>query len=299
MSGAASAAGKLHTHDAGARCVVYSDGQWFEGDQPIFSAMSPASWLSSVVFDGGRAFAGVAPDLDLHCQRVVASAHILGIQSPLTAGEIEDLCWEGIRRFPKTAELYVRPMVFAGAGFVTPEPGSARISIVVHEAPLPGDSGFSACVSSFRRPSPESAPTEAKASCLYPNVARCMQEATERGFDNAIVRDMNGNVAELATANLFIAKDGVAITPAANGTFLNGITRQRVVALFNDAGVPVEERRVTVEDVLEADEVFSTGNHAKVRPITRVEECHYQAGPIGRRARDLYFDYAASTPSRW
>ncbi len=299
MTAAATAAGKLHAHDADARCVVYSDGQWLEGDQPILSAMSPASWLASVVFDGARAFAGVAPDLNLHCQRVVASAELLGMQSPLTAGEIEALCWEGVRRFPKTAELYIRPMVFAGSGFVTPEPSSGRIAIVVHEAPLPGDSGFSACISSFRRPSPETAPTEAKASCLYPNVARCMQEAVKRGFDNAIVRDMNGNVAELATANLFIAKDGVAITPAANGTFLNGITRQRVIGLLTEAGVPVEERRLTVEEVLDADEVFSTGNHAKVRPIVRVEDRDFQSGAIARRARELYFEYAARTPTHW
>lgn len=299
MSGTATAAGKLHAHDRNARCVVYSDGQWSEGDQMIFSAMSPASWLSSVVFDGARAFAGVAPDLDLHCQRVVASADILGIQSPLTAGEIEELCWEGIRHFPRTAELYVRPMIFAGSGFVTPEPGSARIVVVVHDSPLPGDGGFSVCVSSFRRPSPETAPTEAKASCLYPNVARCMQEAIQRGFDNAIVRDMNGNVAELATANIFIAKNGVAITPIPNGTFLNGITRQRVITLLRDAGTEVAERRVTVADVLDADEVFSTGNHAKVRAVIRVEDRDYQSGPIARQARDLYFDFAARSPSRW
>ena len=299
MSGTANAAGKLSAHDTDARCFVYSDGQWSEGDQPIFSAMSPASWLSSVVFDGGRAFAGVAPDLDLHCERVVASAEMLGIQPPLTAGEIEDLCWEGIRRFPKSAELYVRPMIFAGSGFVMPEAGSAKVAIVVHDSPLPGDSGFSVCVSSFRRPTPETAPTEAKASCLYPNVARCMQEATKRGFDNAIVRDMNGNVAELATANVFIAKDGVAITPVPNGTFLNGITRQRVIKLLAENGVKVEERRVTVEDVLDADEVFSTGNHAKVRPIIQVEDRDYQSGPIARQSRDLYFDYAAKSPSRW
>lgn len=299
MNQPAAAGNKMYSQEADARCVVFTDGQWFEGDQPLFSAMSPASWLSSVVFDGARAFDGVAPDLRLHCERVIASAEILGMQSPLTAGEIEDLCWEGIRRFPKNAELYIRPMIFAGGGFVTPEPGSSRISIVVHEAPLPDESGFTACISSYRRPSPETAPTEAKASCLYPNVARCIQEATARGFNNAIVRDLNGSVAELATANLFIARDGVAITPALNGTFLNGITRQRVIALLTEAGVPVVERRVTVEDVLDADEVFSTGNHAKVRPLSRVEDTHFQTGPICRKARELYFNYAASSPSRW
>ena len=135
-------------------------------------------------------------------------------------------------------------------------------------------------------------PTDAKASCLYPNAGRAIFEAKEKGFDNAIVLDANGNVAEYATSNLWIAKDGVAATPIANGTFLNGITRQRVVKLLREAGVPTEERTVTVQDVMDADEVFSTGNYAKVLPVTRVENRSLQPGPVYKRARELYWDYA-------
>ena len=141
-------------------------------------------------------------------------------------------------------------------------------------------------------PTPDSAPTDAKASCLYPNAGRALFEAKEKGFDNAIMLDANGNVAEYATSNLFIAKNGVAATPIANGTFLNGITRQRVVKLLREAGVATEERTVTVKDVMEADEVFSTGNYAKVLPVTRVEDRHLQPGPVYKRARELYFQYA-------
>jgi branched-chain amino acid aminotransferase len=136
------------------------------------------------------------------------------------------------------------------------------------------------------------APTDAKASCLYPNSARALIDAAKRGFDNAVVLDCNNNVAELATANIWIGKDGAAHTPVANGTFLNGVTRQRVAALYREAGVEVHERTITWADVMEADEVFTTGNLSKVMPITRVEDRDLQPGPLFRQARELYWEFA-------
>jgi len=288
---------KLHAQSSEARTIVYREGNWHEGDIPLMSAMSPGAWLSSVVFDGARAFDGVAPDLDLHCQRVIDSALMMGLRPNETAEEIAALAWEGIAKFPTEAALYVRPMYFAGKGFVQPDPDSTQFALVIHEAPLPEGHGFSACISSYRRPAPDMAPTEAKASCLYPNVARCMKEASERGFDMAIVLDGLGNVAEFATANLFIAKGGVAYTPVPNGCFLNGITRQRIIKLLREDGIEVVEKRITVADLMSADEAFSTGNYGKVVPAIRIEDRDLQAGPIGRRAKELYFAYAKSTPS--
>jgi branched-chain amino acid aminotransferase len=185
-------------------------------------------------------------------------------------------------------------MFYARRGFVTPEPDSTEFCLVVYAAPLPEPKGMSVGFSSYRRPARDAAPTDAKASCLYPNMQRALVEAGKRGFDNAITLDPAGNVAELATANLWIAKDGVAMTPICNGTFLNGITRQRVLRLLRDAGIEASETTLTREDVLDADEVFSTGNFGKVLPITRVEDRHYQMGRIYQRARELYFEFAHS-----
>jgi branched-chain amino acid aminotransferase len=137
-------------------------------------------------------------------------------------------------------------------------------------------------------------PTDAKAGCLYPNNGRAILEAKSRGFDNALVRDMLGHVAETATSNVFIVKDGAVLTPQPNGTFLNGITRQRTIALLRAAGVEVVETAISVADVLDADEVFSTGNYSKVVPINRVEDRDLQPGPIAKRARQLYWDWAHS-----
>lgn len=275
------------------QAISYIQGDWVAGNPALIGPMTHAFWLSSVVFDGARAFQGVAPDLGLHCARVVRSAQAMGLSPMLTAGEIEELCWDGIRRFPKDAELYIRPMFYAEEGFVAPIAESTRFVLCVHDAPLPkADAGFSACLSSRRRPTPDSAPTEAKAACLYPNSGLALNEAKARGFENAVLCDPIGNVAEFATANLMMVKDGVVRTPAPNGTFLNGITRQRIIALLRADGHTVEEGRVTPVDLAEADEIFSTGNYGKVMPVTRYESRALEHGPVARRARALYWEFA-------
>jgi len=270
---------------------TYIDGRWHEGNPLVLGPMHHATWLSSVIFDGARAFEGVTPDLDRHCARAIRSAENMGMKPMLTAGEIEAVCRDGVAKFPKDAELYIRPMFFAEGGWIDPDPATTRFMCSVYDSPLP-KGGFSACISTFRRPSPETAPTDAKASCLYPLAGRMMLEAKNRGFENAIVRDMIGNIAEFATANLFFAKDGVVHTPILNGTFLPGVTRYRVIDLLRKAGYRVEERAVKVKEVLEADEIFSSGNYAKVQPCTKVEDRDLQAGPIYKRARELYWEFA-------
>lgn len=276
----------------GATGIAYVDGEWVEGNPAILGPKSHAMWLSSVVFDGARAFRGVAPDLDRHAARAVRSAEILGLSPNVSGPEIEELAWEGIRSFPDDAELYVCPMFFAEEGFIVPKPESTRFVLTVSPAPIPAPDGFSACLSSFRRPAKDMAPTEAKASCLYPNVARTVAEATSKGFDTGVVLDPDGHVAEFAYANLFFAKDGEVHTPAINGTFLNGITRQRVIKLLQDDGVTVHEREIDYAELQEADEIFGSGNYYKVAPCTRLEDRNLQPGPLYAKARELYFKFS-------
>jgi branched-chain amino acid aminotransferase len=272
--------------------ATFADGRWYTGSPNLLGPHTHAVWLASVVFDGARTFRGVAPDLDRHCARLIDSARILGLEPMLTAPEIQTLAREGIERFPPDAELYICPMFYAADGFVVPDPASTRFVLSVYESPLPKPVGFTACLSSFRRPARDMAPTEAKASCLYPNVARVGREAKDKGFDTAVVRDPNNNVAEFAFTNLFLAKDGIVHTPAANGTFLNGITRQRIIGLLRGDGVEVIERAIDFREVLAADEIFASGNYAKVQPCIRIEHRALKPGPIYDRARRLYFDWA-------
>ena len=276
--------------------IFWHDGEWHDEQPKVLGPMDHAMWMASVAFDGARAFDGCVPDLDLHCIRLVDSAKRMLLEPTLGAAEIEGLCREAIRRLPAGEPLYVRPMFYATRGFVSPDAASTEFILAVYSAPMPEPRGMSCCFSSFRRPSPDAAPTDAKASCLYPNMQRALAEAAAGGFDNAITLDAHANVAELATANLWIAKDGVAMTPSPNGTFLNGITRQRVLRLLRDSGTEAIETTLTRNDVLDADEVFSTGNFGKVLPITRVEDRNYQTGHIYKKARDLYFEFARTHP---
>ena len=271
---------------------TYIDGQWQSGNPPILGPMSHAMWQASLVFDGARAFEGTTPDLDRHCTRAVASAKALGLGPMLTPGEIEDIAREGVGHFAKETALYIRPMFWAEEGFMGGDPESTRFALAVYDLPMPSADGFSAGLSRFRRPSPEMAPTDAKAACLYPNSGRAIAEAKGHGFDNAVMLDPLGHIAEFASANLFVVKGGVVATPEPNGTFLNGITRQRVVRLLRQAHVEVQERVVTMQELDDADEIFSTGNFAKVQPVTRYEQRELGPGPIFRRARQLYWAFA-------
>jgi branched-chain amino acid aminotransferase len=271
---------------------TYFNGAWHDGNPMIMGPMTHAPWLGSCVFDGARAFEGVAPDLDLHCRRLVNSAAAFGLKAQYSAGEIEELAREGVAKFPSGTSLYIRPMFWAEDGFVDVDPDSTQFSVSVYETPLPEPTGFSVTCSPFRRPSYEFAPTDAKAACHYPNSARAMREARARGFDNAVLLDALGNVSEIAIANIFCARGGEVYTPVPNGTFLNGVTRQRVISLLRQAGVAVHECSLSWRDFLEADEVFSTGNFAKLMPITRIEARDLQPGPIYARARALYWAYA-------
>lgn len=275
--------------------IHFIDDSWVKGDPLLLGPLTHATWMASVVFDGARAFEGVSPDLDRHCQRVVNSAGSFGLKPRYSAGEIEEIAREGIAKFPAGAALYIRPMYWAEKGaqfFVAPDPDSTRFCLTMFESAMPEPGNMSVCLSSYRRPAPDMAPTDAKASCLYPNSARALMEASAKGFDNAVMLDANNNVAELATANIWLGKDGAAYTPVPNGAFLNGITKQRVAALFRAAGIDVHEQTLTWKDVMEADEVFTTGNLAKVMPITRVEGRELQPGPLFRRARELYWEFA-------
>ena len=191
--------------------------------------------------------------------------------------------------------LYIRPMYWADQGFgggVLFDPETTRWCLSLYEAPMPPPSGAAITLSPFRRPTIETAPVDAKASCLYPNNTRGLIEAKARGFDNCILRDMLGAVAELANANIFMVKDGVVFTPAPNGVFLDGITRQRVIGLLREDGVEVIEKTLAYEDFLKADEIFSSGNFAKVGADGPDRGPRTGQGPVSRRARALYWAFA-------
>lgn len=276
---------------------TFFQGKWHEGNIGIMGPRTHAAWLCSMVFDGARAFEGVTPDLDLHCSRINDSARKLYLKPLVPVDTWIKLAREGIGKFDGDVALYIRPMYWAekeGPWVQNHDPESTQWCLSIYEAPMRTPKGFSVTLSPFRRPTIETMPVDAKAGCLYPNNSRALFEAQARGFDNAIVCDMLGNVAELATSNIFMGKDGVVFTPIANGTFLAGITRQRIISLLQNNGVSVIEKSLTFADFEAADEIFATGNYSKVVPVTRISNRTLSFGPLYTKARELYWAFAHS-----
>lgn len=272
--------------------TFWFDGTWSDTQPRLIGPADHAFWQSSVIFDGARAFHGCAPDLDRHCARAVASARSMGMSPAMTAEEIEALAIAGIKRFAADAVLYVKPVFYVEGGMFSAESGVTRFALHLFEAPFPPPGGFSATLSPFRRPAPDMATTDAKAACLYPNTDRAMREAVSRGFEMAVMRDPSDNIAEFAFANLMIVKRGRVSTPRPNGTFLAGITRSRVLALLTEAGIEAVEATLRLEDLLDADEMFSVGNYNKVRACLRFEDRQIGAGPVTAEAHRRYFEWA-------
>lgn len=283
---------------SGTNIRTYFEGKWHEGNIPVMRAADHGAWLGSTVFDGARYFDGLAPDLALHCARVNRSAAAMQLTPTHAAQEIEGIVRDGLKLYRPDQALYVRPMYWGleddGYG-LGPHADFTGFAVCLEEIPMSApDNSVTLTTTSFRRPVLADNVCNAKAGCLYPNNYRMIAEARRKGFTNALVADAMGNVAESATANVFIVRDGVAFTPIANGTFLAGITRSRHIANLRADGVEVVEKVITFDEVHAADEVFLTGNFNKVTRVTRFDDTHYKSHKMADRARSIYWDWAAS-----
>lgn len=278
--------------------LTFHQGQWMQGNVPVLGSADHGSWLGTPVFDGARYFDGVSPDLALHCERVNRSATSLGMRPTLSSESMVELVGDGLKRFTSDAAVYIRPMYWStahGDGFIDADPDSTDFCLCLIQMPMP-DRDVSARLTTtrFHRPTLDVATVNAKAACLYPNNARMIREAITRGFTNALVCDAIGNVAETATSNIFMVRDGEAFTPVPNGCFLNGITRQRIIQLLRENSIKVHETTLSFEDFHNADEVFMSGNMTKVTPVSAFDDTQYETGRVTSLARDAYMDWAKS-----
>ncbi|MEW9921007.1 branched-chain amino acid aminotransferase [Marimonas sp. MJW-29] len=286
----------------GKNIKTYFEGSWHDGDQMIMRAADHGSWLGTTVFDGARLFDGLAPDLDKHCARVNRSANALMITPTVSTDEMIGIVREGLESYGRDHPVYIRPMYWALAGDelgIVPREGATGFAVCLEEIPMaPPEAATTLTRTRFRRPVLEDNVVNAKAGCLYPNNARMMVEARAKGFGNALVADAMGNVAESASANVFMVKDGEVFTPIPNGTFLAGITRERHMINMRADGMKVHETVLSFEDFHDADEVFLSGNMMKVTPVAAFDDTRYEIGanrnPVTRRVREMYWDWAAS-----
>ncbi|WP_299375065.1 branched-chain amino acid aminotransferase [uncultured Tateyamaria sp.] len=282
----------------GSKIRTFYKGAWHDEDVAIMRAADHGSWVGSTVFDGARFFDGRAPDLALHCARVNRSAEALMLTPTMAAEDIVDAVTEGLKAYGPNDAVYIRPMYWGLDGDpsgIVPQSNSTGFAICLEAVPM-ADPGASTTLgrTQFRRPVLEDNVVNAKAGCLYPNNARMLADVRSRGFGNALVADAMGNVAESATANVFMVKDGAVFTPIPNGTFLAGITRSRHMQNMRNDGMDVHETVLSFTDFADADEVFLSGNMMKVTPVTAFEDTQYQVGPVTRRVREMYWDWAAT-----
>ena len=277
---------------------TWFEGLWHNGDVLVMRAADHGSWLGSSVFDGARYFNGAAPDLLAHFERVNRSAEAMMLTPSKTPQEMMEITSEGLRRYGPDDAIYIRPMYWGIDGDVTaivPDTEKVGFALVFEKIPMaPPEASATLGRTQFRRPVLEDSLVNAKAGCLYPNNARMLREVRSRGFSNALVADAMGNVAESATSNVFMVKDGEVFTPIANGTFLSGITKARHIINMRSEGIGLHETVLGFSDFEDADEVFLTGNMSKITPVTAFEDNSYQVGPMTRRLREMYWDWAAS-----
>lgn len=286
----------------GTNIKTYFDGAWHDGDRSVINAADHGAWLGTTVFDGARLFDGVAPDLEKHCARINRSAQALMITPTVSTEDMVAMVREGLASYSKDQPVYIRPMYWALEGDelgIVPRAGATGFAISLEEIPMaPPEAATTLTRTRFRRPVLEDNVVNAKAGCLYPNNARMMAEARTKGFGNALVADAVGNVAETASANVFMVKDGEVFTPVPNGTFLAGITRERHMINMAADGMKVHEAVLSFDDFHQADEVFMSGNMMKVTPVAAFDDTNYEIGansnPVTRRVREMYWDWATS-----
>ncbi|MEN8893242.1 branched-chain amino acid aminotransferase [Planktotalea arctica] len=284
----------------GTNIKTYCEGRWHDADISVMKAADHGAWLGTTVFDGARFVNGKAPDLERHLARVNRSAEALMITPNVATSDMLDIVREGLKSYGPGDAVYIRPMYWALEGDemgIVPRPGATGFAISLELIPMaPPEAATTLTTTRFRRPVMEDNVVNAKAGCLYPNNARMLAEARRKGFGNALVADAMGNVAETASANVFMVKDGEVFTPIPNGTFLAGITRARHMSNLALDGTKVHETVLSFDDFKNADEVFLSGNMSKVTPVTAFDERQYQIGPVTRRVREMYWDWAASQP---
>jgi branched-chain amino acid aminotransferase len=282
----------------GTNIKTFYQGAWHNEDLPLLKAADHGAWLGTTVFDGARYFDGVTPDLLNHCERVNRSASALMINPTIDPADMVTAIHEGLKSYSADTPVYIRPMYWALTGDETgilPSQEDTGFAICLEQIPMaPPEASTTLTRTSFRRPVLEDNVVNAKAGCLYPNNARMIAEARSKGFKNALVADAMGNVAETASANVFMVKDGEVFTPIPNGTFLAGITRARHIKHMKENGIKVHETVLSFQDFHDADEIFLSGNMMKVTPVTAFDDSQYEIGKITNQVREMYWDWATS-----
>ena len=279
---------------------------WFNGNmvpwrEAKIHVITHGLHYASCVFEGERAYEGHIFKSNEHTTRLFKSAHILGMDIPFTPAEINS-AKEAVLAANGFTNAYLRPVAWRGSEQmgIAARGTKTHVAIATWEwpsyfSPELREKGISLKTSSWQKPAPNTALTEAKAAGLYMINTLSKHEAEDAGFTDALMLDYRGNPVEATGANLFIIKNNIIRTPNPD-CFLNGITRQTVIGLAQEFGYTIEEKTITKDDLHHADEIFITGTAAEVSAVGRIDDKTYPVGRITRQLRDAYENMVRGRP---
>ncbi len=272
---------------------IWMDGEFVAWREATVHVLTHALHYGSGVFEGARAYDGRIFKLTEHSERLVRSAEILDFQIPYTVAEIDAACNAAVER-SGLSDCYVRPIAWRGSeqlGVSAPQ-NKIHLAIAAWSWPSYFDPeqkkrGIRLAHAVYRRPAPDTAPTESKACGLY-MICTVSKHAAERaGYADALMLDYRGYVAEATGANVFFVRDGVIHTPTPD-CFLDGITRRTVIELAQEKGLEIVERRITPDELSSFSECFITGTAAEVTPVSEIGEFRFTPGAISLGLMDDY-----------
>ena len=267
--------------------VIWLDGKLVPWRDSRMHVLTHALHYGSAVFEGERIYDGRVFRLSAHSARLIRSANLLDYDLPWSREEIDEATRAVVKANDLTAG-YIRPIAWRGSEVL----GVSAIGTTVHLAIAPWaqegrlsvqarDAGINVTMAKYRRPSPETAPGHAKVAGLYVICGIEKDRALKAGFDDALMLDWQGRIAETTGANIFVVIDGRLVTPTPHN-FLDGITRRAVMGMARTRGWTVEERDVMPEELAQASEVFLCGSAAEIVPVGSIDQHHFQAGPVAK-----------------
>ncbi|GLQ06241.1 branched-chain amino acid aminotransferase [Sneathiella chinensis] len=271
---------------------------WFNGElvpwrDANVHVLTHGLHYASSVFEGERVYDGEIFKLTEHSERLIKSAEILGFDIGLTVEEINKACLETVAA-NKIVDGYIRPIAWRGSEMMGVSAQQSKINFAVAAWVWPSYfdaetkmKGIRLKLSDWKRPSPETIPTQSKAAGLYMICTLSKHKAESEGYDDAVMLDYRGRVAEATGANIFFTKGGVLYTPTPD-CFLDGITRRTVIDLARARGIEVVEKAIMPEEMADFEECFLTGTAAEVTPVGSIDKYTFTPGPI---CEQLITDY--------
>jgi len=274
--------------------LIWFDGVMVPWREAKIHVLSHGLHYASAVFEGERAYAGNIFQLRAHSERLITSGRILGFEIPFSAEEIDAAC-KAVVAANGMVDAYIRPIAWRGAEQLSVSAQASRIHLMVACWAWPNMfgtdrmQGVALDIATWKRPHPETAPTASKASGLYMIGTLAKHAAEAAGFNDALMLDWRGQVAEATGANVFFVFDGEIHTPIPD-CFLDGITRRAVMSLAKRRQYKVVERVIMPEELAQAQEVFLVGTAAEVTPVRQIAQHHYTPGEV---TRTLLADFEA------